>query len=239
MRKIGVLFISLLVAYTCLASRAVDDFVHCEAVDSSSVAVVVVDLNNNEIIESYNADKSLLPASIMKTVTIASLIQKTGIDYRYTTNLFFQGEIQNDTIMNGNIIVVGSGDPSLNSVHEPFSDDFIKECVAVLQEKGIKKIAGRIVVEQNVFEGSPTPESWVEADMKYGYGTGCHAFNFENNAYFKGAQSYSVDNPAEVFVSKLKANSLLSEFKWKTDVKMWHHEKNNYCFNIVPRQSMK
>lgn len=198
------IFLFLLSAIFCRASDAVDAFVHCSAVDSNSVAVVVIDLKSGETIESYNSEKPLLPASVMKTVTIAALIEKSGIDYKYNTSVYLEGKIEDNTLK-GNIVVIGSGDPSLNSMYEPGSTDFVAECVSELQKRGIQTVAGGIIIEENIFEGSATPESWDPADMKYGYGTGLHAFNFESNCYMKGSQSYAVKAPANVFIERLKS----------------------------------
>lgn len=204
MKNTLLIFLFLLSAIFCRASDAVDAFVHCSAVDSNSVAVVVIDLKSGETIESYNSEKPLLPASVMKTVTIAALIEKSGIDYKYNTSVYLEGKVEDNTLK-GNIVVVGSGDPSLNSMYEPGSTDFVAECVSALQKRGIQTVAGGIIIEENIFEGSATPESWDSADMKYGYGTGLHAFNFESNCYMKGSQSYAVKSPANVFIERLKS----------------------------------
>lgn len=203
MKKLYVFLLFCSIVVACVASNIVEAFVEDSELDSKSVSVVVIDLKSGKWLEDYNSKTSLLPASVMKAVTIGTLIRESGIDYVYETNAYFQGE-QVDTIFTGKLIVESSGDPSLNSICEPLTADFVAECVAAIKGMGIKKIKGSIEIIENVFDGPSTPPSWDPADMKYGYGTGCYSFNFENNSYLNGQQSYSIKNPKAVFINKLK-----------------------------------
>lgn len=196
------LFLSISVLLTPLFSRAsdaVDRFVAARATDPSSVAVVVIDLADGSVKESYNADVPLIPASVMKSVTIATLIGQTGIDYRYHTRLYAAGPVHKG-VLDGNLIIEGGGDPSLNSDVEPITADFVKECLNAVQEAGIEKITGRIIADEDVFPGPAVPPSWMKADLSQAYGTGCHGINFENNS----VGSRSVANPAGVLQTRLK-----------------------------------
>lgn len=174
-------------------------FIHSRGVDTTSAAAIVIDLADGSTIASYNEDLPLIPASIMKCVTVASLIRTTGIDYRYATRLFARGEIARGEL-HGDLIIAGSGDPSLNSTTAPASPDFIRECVSAAEDRGIKHITGRIIADESIFTGPPTPPSWMDADLPHAYGTGCHGINFRNNA----SGSRSVANPAAVLQSQLK-----------------------------------
>lgn len=196
------LFLSISVLLTSFlgrASDAVDRFVSARAVDSASMAVVVIDLDEGSIVESYNADVPLIPASVMKSVTIGTLIGHTGIDYRYHTRLFAAGTI-NKGVLNGNLIIEGGGDPSLNSDVEPITPDFVRECLRAVQDAGIERITGRIIADDDIFPGPAVPASWMKADLPHAYGTGCHGLNFENNS----SGSRSVANPGAVLQSRLK-----------------------------------
>ena len=63
-----------------------------------------------------NADIPLIPASIMKCVTTATLLSRLDEDARFHTEVYAAGTVR-DGILDGNLIIVGSGDPSLNSRH--------------------------------------------------------------------------------------------------------------------------
>ena len=118
------LSIFLLSLALILRADPVSDFTASPAVDADNTSILVVDLKSGKKIISHNADLPLIPASIMKSVTIATLLSKVGEDYQYTTPVFLNAPVD-DGIVEGDIIVEASGDPAINTVHDPKSDDFI------------------------------------------------------------------------------------------------------------------
>ncbi len=179
-------------------AAAVEKFVKTSGVKPGSLAVKVVDLKTGETIASHNTASPLVPASIMKSVSTASLLQKVGADYRYHTRVYIDGPLDMG-ILRGNLIILGGGDPSLHSVAEPYGTDITEEIKEILQNMGIHKIDGKIIVDNSEFSGPARPASWMQADFKESYGTGSHAFNYQNNASGKK----SVENPSAVFVRQL------------------------------------
>ena len=193
----------LIVALFGYAGRGIGELVATEHIDSASVAVMIVDLHNDSVLESFNATKSMIPASVMKAVTIGSLIGSTGIDYRYSTRVYMCGDVVNG-VLNGNLLIVGGGDPSLNAQSGPQSGDIVEECVNALKKEGINQIKGDIKVNQSIFPAPSVHPTWAKEDLKYGYGAGCFGINFENNCYIKGSQSYSMANPAVTMIRRIK-----------------------------------
>lgn len=178
----------------------IDDFRNNPAVNPSSTSVIVIDLKTGKTIAAMNENTPLLPASIMKSLTIASLMQHTDADDTYDTEVYIEGKVQNG-VLQGNLLIIGSGDPTINSRYEPRSPDFLKEIIQALQKKGITEISGEIAIEQGVFSGPAQPESWASGDRAAYYGTGVHGFNFEDNRTGKS----SVKSPAAVFLNRLQA----------------------------------
>ena len=203
MRKIVALMSLLIVALFGYAGRGIGELVATEHIDSASVAVMIVDLHNDSVLESFNATKSMIPASVMKAVTIGSLIGSTGIDYRYSTRVYMCGDVVNG-VLNGNLLIVGGGDPSLNAQSGPQSGDIVEECVNALKKEGVNQIKGDIKVNQSIFPAPAVHPTWAKEDLKYGYGAGCFGINFENNRYIKGSQSYSMANPAATMIRRIK-----------------------------------
>lgn len=200
-------FPRLILFWICLLSAAVASaqltpaaaFAASEAINADKSAVAIMDLASGEIIDSHNPDLSLIPASITKTLTIASLIEKTGIDYQYVTRVYAGGSVK-DGCVEGNLVVVGSGDPTLGAAVEPRGTDIISETVQALRRHNISCIRGGIEVDEELFPGPATPPSWDPADLRQSYGTGCHALNWQRNA----SGSRSVANPAKLFASELE-----------------------------------
>lgn len=197
---------TLLVVFICYIAQvfgqspeeAVAAFVKQSGINPKSVAVKIIDLSDNSTLASHNSNTPLIPASILKAVTTATLINQSGPDWKYHTRVYIDGP--NDLgKMRGNLIIEGACDPSLNSEHEPFSKDFIQEIGDVLSSLQIREIEGNIIIDESGFEGASRPDSWAAGDLKKYYGTGTHAFNYSDNS--KG--DFSVEDPVVGFVTAL------------------------------------
>lgn len=191
----------LLFAATILyASSPLQTFLGNNAVNASSTSVFVQDLTTGKVIAEHNIDTPLLPASIMKTVTIAGLLKEKGPDARFHTPVYADGVISNG-IVGGDIVVIGGGDPTLGANCLPQSADIADEIIAALKSMGISKIDGNLRVDTSLYVGPACPSSWVAEDRKESYGTGSHALNFRRNA----SGSHAVKDPVSLFLSYLKS----------------------------------
>jgi len=199
------MLLMLVLMSTCsvgFAHEAIDAFLADPSTNPGSVAVMVVDLKTGKTVAEHNVDHPLIPASVTKAVTIASLINKCGIDYVYHTNVYTVGHIS-DGVLYGNLLIKASGDPTINHSTGPASAEFVAEIVCALKDKKIKTIKGNVIIDQSVFSGYDTPPSWHPGDLRQYYGTGSHGFNFEGNR--QGGRS--VDNPSATFLAKFKQSA--------------------------------
>ena len=87
-----------------VVADVLDDFTCSRALSAAKTALLVIDLKDGDEILSHNADTPLIPASIMKCVTTATLLEKTGSKYRYDTPVYYTGNIKGG-VLEGNIIV--------------------------------------------------------------------------------------------------------------------------------------
>lgn len=199
--KVNILFIIVLWAYPALAdvAEAVRNFANGGSVKPDYVSVMIADLSTSEILGEWNGNKSMIPASVMKCVTTATLLEKADKDWRYETVVYTDGPI-NSGILEGNLIIRGSADPSLGTVHEPGSKDMIEEIVQALQINGVKTIEGNIIIDEKDFAGPAIPSEWAKGDLPHAYGTGTHGFNYQDNA----SGSKSVADPAGLFTARLR-----------------------------------
>lgn len=200
MKRNIVTVLLLLTATLLYASSPVEDFLKSRSIAPESTAVLIQDLKTGKILASHNADRALLPASIMKTVTIAGLLKETGPEERFHTLVYAYGPIEGNTIK-GELLISGGGDPTLGANCEPESADIADEIIASLRNMGITRIDGNIRVDTSLYSGPACPPSWQAADLQESYGTGCHALNFRRNA----SGSHAVKNPESVFLSYLSS----------------------------------
>jgi len=149
---------------------------------SASVGLSVTDnLTGDELIRSIPM-QSLVPASIMKTVTTATALEVFGPDFRFKTALSYSGIVRNDTLW-GDLQIIGGGDPTLGSEYFPESKSFQEEWIKALHDKSIKVISGNLVFDATIYESQMIPGSWVWEDLGNYYGAGASGLSIYDNLY--------------------------------------------------------
>lgn len=140
---------------------------------NASWGFVIYDPKTNKIINSYNENLPLVPASTTKLLTTDTAMSLLGPKFRWTTQLDYSGSIDSDGTLNGNLYVVGSGDPSLGTGKagaESYTN-IIYDYISAASELGIKKVTGDIIVETAVFANNkkdlPKNIVWREQGSYY------------------------------------------------------------------------
>ena len=78
----------------------------------------VLDQKSGEVLAAQNADKMFDPGSTMKTYSVSTALKVYGPDYRFHTPVYRTGTVASG-ILNGNLILVASGDMSLGLREQP------------------------------------------------------------------------------------------------------------------------
>lgn len=102
---------------------------------------VVYDPKTKKIISSYNENTPLVPASTTKLLTTETAMNMLGENYRWNTQLEYSGSVDENGVLNGNLYIVGSGDPSLgtNKAGAWAYRDIISDFKEGLSREGIKR----------------------------------------------------------------------------------------------------
>jgi D-alanyl-D-alanine carboxypeptidase/D-alanyl-D-alanine-endopeptidase (penicillin-binding protein 4) len=109
----------------------------------SSVSVFAQDLSNDDVVLSLNADQLRAPASTIKTLTTYVALDILGPTFTWKTRVFVDGTIK-DGVLDGNLIIVGGGDPYMTS-------ERWWRFVTAIRQQGIKTITGDIVIDRSYF----------------------------------------------------------------------------------------
>jgi D-alanyl-D-alanine carboxypeptidase/D-alanyl-D-alanine-endopeptidase (penicillin-binding protein 4) len=163
----------------------VKDILTASTFEYASVGLSVRSMEGKEII-GINADKKLIPASSLKLITTFLALEELGADYTFTTSIGYSGEVDRAGTLNGNIVIIGSGDPTFGSDRFGENDRWdiiLEKIVASIKRKGIKCIEGQIEVKTNVFHGQAICPSWPYSDIANYYGSGAWGLNFNENTY--------------------------------------------------------
>ncbi|MBS9781552.1 MAG: D-alanyl-D-alanine carboxypeptidase/D-alanyl-D-alanine-endopeptidase, partial [Gammaproteobacteria bacterium] len=97
-------------------------------------------------IVDYHSEIPRTPASVMKVITTGTGLLLLGADYRWKTEFYTDGSINNGTL-NGNLIIKGYGDPYM--VEENMAD-----IVSALKINGLSHINGKVILDNNYFQHS-------------------------------------------------------------------------------------
>jgi D-alanyl-D-alanine carboxypeptidase/D-alanyl-D-alanine-endopeptidase (penicillin-binding protein 4) len=164
-------------------SRALDQLQHdIDAILGSSLlergfwGVVIKPVDRDDAWYSRNGTKLLMPASSLKIVTLAAAADKLGWDYRYETRVFPIGVVRGG-VLHGDLVVVGSGDPSLDD-WDGNATRLFGEWATQLKAAGISEIDGRIVGDDNAFEDDTIGLGWAWDDLPAGFAAGVSALQF-------------------------------------------------------------
>jgi D-alanyl-D-alanine carboxypeptidase/D-alanyl-D-alanine-endopeptidase (penicillin-binding protein 4) len=145
------------------------------------VGVRVESLRDGELLYSMNDDKLVMPASNMKIVTMAVAAERLGWDFRYETRLDATGAVSADGTLNGDLVVVGGGDPSMGSAESGQSAPFA-EWAAALSAAGIRRVDGRLIGDDNAFEDDGLGAGWAWDYLGAGYAAPSGALSYNENA---------------------------------------------------------
>lgn len=142
--------------------------------------VVQVRDSTGMLLEDLNGEKLVRPASNLKLISTGAFLENLGSDYRFKTILYGRGEQQGDT-WKGDLIIKGSGDPSING---DFYDDplfLFEKWYQMLDSLGISQIDGNIVAYDGQFDDVPYPDGWEWDDLSYYYAPEINALSFNSN----------------------------------------------------------
>ncbi len=85
----------------------------------SHFGIEICDLTSGKRIYALNENKFFVPASTTKLLTEGTALQLLGQDYRFHTRVYWTGKFKSKGILEGDIVLVASGDPNLSGRIQP------------------------------------------------------------------------------------------------------------------------
>ena len=164
--------------------KAIQKFAEDTVLFNASVSVTVLENSTGTIVGSYDSYRTLIPASSSKLFSVGAMLKQAGPSFRYRTPFVLIGQTNEDRIFQGHLIVKPSSDPSFCSPHQPGAMSFsqlVDTLEKRLDELGIKKIQGQILVEDEFIQDVPENPEWLYYDLGNYYGSGCYSLNFLEN----------------------------------------------------------
>jgi serine-type D-Ala-D-Ala carboxypeptidase/endopeptidase (penicillin-binding protein 4) len=135
--------------------------------DQGELAVLVTDDYGREVV-AYRADEPVLPASTLKVVTAAAVLSTLGGDERLTTRLETTAAIDGEGTLDGDLLLVGTGDPTLVTdeyarwIYPARPRTRLSELADSLVERGVSRVTGGVLGKAEGFGGPLTAEGWQD-----------------------------------------------------------------------------
>lgn len=164
--------------HEALASMA-DRVLASPTFERASVAFVVRSLASGETLYRRNGQSWLVPASTMKVLTAVAAAERLGWAFRFETRLVAMGPVA-DGVVGGDLLVVGTGDPTINRRHPDRAGAFDAWAEA-LKAQGIHRIAGHIIGDGRHVEGPGWGIGWAWDDLVEDYGAAVSALQYNEN----------------------------------------------------------
>ena len=162
-------------------AAAVEDVLLAGAIENAWWGAIAVNVSTGQVLYEMNADRSFMPASVTKLFTTAAALHMLGPRFAYRTRLYAAGLVEGDTLQ-GDLIVRGAGDPTFGA-SRPDRDALatFRAWADSLRALGIRRIAGDIVGDDDVFDDVPLGDSWSWDDLQYGYAAEISGLSFHEN----------------------------------------------------------
>ena len=123
----------------------------------TTVTLKVVDLASGKTLYDRGGDRLQVPASNLKIYTSACALDAFGPDHRFKTIVRADGPIV-EGVLHGNLRLIGGGDAMLTS------GDLEKLAKRVVKELGVRRIAGKVVVDNARYAPELKGPGWMWDD---------------------------------------------------------------------------
>ncbi len=151
-------------------------FTNSEMFQRAHIGICIVDLETEEEVYARNSEQFFVPASLQKIPLSVAALSKLGEDYFFYTDLAYEGTIDQQGVLHGNVWIKGGGDPTLElSIFSEW-----EEC---LKKTGINSIEGKIIVDTSLFEKAMASPFWLFEDLGNYFGAGVCSLNINRNLY--------------------------------------------------------
>ncbi len=143
----------------------------------TTFAVYVCDPKDGQALFEHNADTALTPASNMKIVTTAAVLDLLGADFNYQTTF---------GLVDGNLSIFAAGDPLTGDpllAQKKNTDIFalFQRLLSALKQRNMPIIPGDLIIDDFIFDDVRFHPSWPVEQSNRWYAAQVSGLNFNDN----------------------------------------------------------
>jgi len=142
----------------------------------------VVSATTGQVLYSYHGDQALIPASNVKLFTTAAALHHLGADYRFRTVVAATGPIDGRGVLDGDLVVVGGGDPSISGrFYGGKTTAVFEEWAKELRGRGLRTVTGDLIGDDRFFDRQWRHPDWPAGQAAYWYEAPIGALSLNDN----------------------------------------------------------
>ncbi|HEU4886770.1 MAG TPA: D-alanyl-D-alanine carboxypeptidase/D-alanyl-D-alanine-endopeptidase [Thermoanaerobaculia bacterium] len=147
---------------------------------SSDSSIQIVELESGRSVAERNPHMPLSPASNMKLFTTAAAIDMLEPSFEVTTEVYARGAVDASGTLDGDLKVVGRGDPTIGGrFHDGAATSVLQEWAADLKRAGVKNVTGDLILEYGYMDTEYIHPTWPTDQLVNWYEAPISAFSMQ------------------------------------------------------------
>ncbi|HYI11192.1 MAG TPA: D-alanyl-D-alanine carboxypeptidase/D-alanyl-D-alanine-endopeptidase [Thermoanaerobaculia bacterium] len=147
---------------------------------SSEASIQIVELESGRVVAERNPHMAIAPASNMKLFTTAAAIDMLKPSFEVETGVYVRGNVDASGTLNGDVKVVGRGDPTIGGrFHDGSATAVLEQWAKDLKKAGIKTITGDLILEYGYFDTEYIHPTWPVDQLTAWYEAPIAAFSMQ------------------------------------------------------------
>jgi D-alanyl-D-alanine carboxypeptidase/D-alanyl-D-alanine-endopeptidase (penicillin-binding protein 4) len=147
---------------------------------NSDASIQIIELESGSVVAQRNPNMPLAPASNMKLFTTAAAIDLLKPTFEVTTTVYARGNVDASGTLDGDIKVVGHGDPTIGGrFHDGHATAVIDDWATDLKRSGVKTVRGNLILEYGYMDTEYIHPTWPLDQLVNWYEAPVSAFSMQ------------------------------------------------------------